>query len=214
VASSSTVYPESAFQRDSEPLSARKDAVTREDSHRSLEERDALFTQFLPLVNRLVYQYGKNYDLRQDLRSELFCVFDTLLCRYDPSRGVPLRPYLVKQLMVCAFTFARKRWRNSEHEVSLMERLEDGYWVTDPTREWDTQLVRRQWVEQLPVLLAKLPPRQRNVVIWRYYEERSFEEIAEMLGIQTSSARSLLRHGLNRLREEMEASPSQAAQVS
>jgi len=39
------------------------------------------------------------------------------------------------------------------------------------------------------------------VLIWRYYEERSFEEIAGMLKIQTATARSLLRHGLNTLRK-------------
>ena len=37
-------------------------------------------------------------------------------------------------------------------------------------------------------------------MIWRYYDQRSYEDIAEMLKIQVSTARSLLRHGLNNLR--------------
>jgi DNA-directed RNA polymerase specialized sigma24 family protein len=45
--------------------------------------------------------------------------------------------------------------------------------------------------------------RQRKIVIWRYYEERSFEEIASILQIQPATARSLLRHGLNNLRKHV-----------
>ena len=53
----------------------------------------------------------------------------------------------------------------------------------------------------LPAAIESLPVRQRNVVIWRYFEERYFEEIADLLGVQLSTARSLLRHGLNNLRK-------------
>lgn len=38
------------------------------------------------------------------------------------------------------------------------------------------------------------------MVIWRYYEHRSFEDIAETLGVRVATTRSLLRHGLNSLR--------------
>jgi DNA-directed RNA polymerase specialized sigma24 family protein len=40
-------------------------------------------------------------------------------------------------------------------------------------------------------------------VLWRYYESRSFEEIAEILQVRPSTVRSLLRHGVNRLRREI-----------
>jgi DNA-directed RNA polymerase specialized sigma24 family protein len=81
----------------------------------------------------------------------------------------------------------------------------------DPTESTDRDhlykefapLVRRQ--EQaaalLPTALNNLPVRQQNVVIWRFYEKRSFEEIAALMGIQATSVRSLLRHSLNNLRK-------------
>ena len=49
--------------------------------------------------------------------------------------------------------------------------------------------------------MENLPPRQRSIVISRYYEDLSLEEIADLMAIQPNTARSLLQHGLNNLRK-------------
>ncbi len=75
--------------------------------------------------------------------------------------------------------------------------------AADPTANWDDTIVQQQILKSLPQLIDNLPKRQRQVVIWRYYEQRSFEEIGSALDIQVSTARSLLRHGLTNLRKEL-----------
>jgi RNA polymerase sigma factor (sigma-70 family) len=75
--------------------------------------------------------------------------------------------------------------------------------VVDPTPTWVEDLSRHQVAESLPAAIMKLPDRQKRVVVWRYYEDRSFEDIAKLLNIEASTARSLLRHGLNNLRKQM-----------
>ncbi|HEU4754896.1 MAG TPA: sigma-70 family RNA polymerase sigma factor, partial [Armatimonadota bacterium] len=62
------------------------------------------------------------------------------------------------------------------------------------------ELSLEEVLRELPAAIARLPLRQRQVVIWRYYEGRSFEDIAEVLEIRPATARSILRHGLNNLR--------------
>jgi RNA polymerase sigma-70 factor (ECF subfamily) len=166
-------------------------------------DRAALFVEFAPLINRLIRQYGQTPEMRQDLVGELYCLFDSFIENYDPDRGIPLRFYLVRQLTASAFTFARKRWRQSEREVSLTEANAFRLPVVDPTPDWDRMLLAGDVAAVLPHLIERLPPRQRQVVVRRYYEDCSFEEIACTLGVKTASARSLLRHGLNRLREQM-----------
>src|SRR5262249_32054485 len=133
---------------------------------------------------------------------EIYYRFCQLLDAYDPERGVPLHPYMVRQLSASVYTFARQGWRRRGREVSLdlNTGVCDSYHAFDPSRDWDNRLFTEQVAQALPEAIARLPKRQRQVVIWRYYEERSFEEIAELLGIQLATARSLLRHGLNRLR--------------
>ncbi len=170
-----------------------------------VQDRDALFRELSPLVKRLARQYGQTSELRQDLPGELYCQFHTLLDNYDPERGVPLRFYLIRQLAACAYTFARKQWTWKQREAPLLEGVERNAIppLMDPTSEWDAALSLREMSASLPGMIAELPLRQRQVMIWRYYEDRSFEEIAGMLGVQPVSARSLLRHGLNRLRQRM-----------
>jgi RNA polymerase sigma factor (sigma-70 family) len=168
-------------------------------------DRDALFAEFSPLIRRLIRQYGQTPELRQELPGELFCRFQALLDSYDPERGVPLRPYLVRQLTAGAYAFARKQWNQVRRETPLMEGMECGMHqpALDPTSEWDETLVRRDIAALLPAMIASLPSRQRQVMVWRYYDEKSFQEIATLMGVQESSVRSLLRHGMNRLRDRV-----------
>jgi RNA polymerase sigma factor (sigma-70 family) len=175
------------------------------------EERDALFASFRPLVQRLIRKYGDNAEMRKDLEGEIFCLFSGLLEAYDPARGVPLHGYLVHQLTCSVYTFVRRRWRQEGREVSLEMREEAGSAIAapqatiDPTDEWDEAMAMEQVRKMLPTAIAQLPLRQRQVVVWRYFEHRSFEEIAEALGgVQVATTRSLLRHGMNSLRRAFE----------
>jgi RNA polymerase sigma factor (sigma-70 family) len=166
--------------------------------------RDELYAEFQPLVRRLIRQYGADSaDFREDLAGEIYYRFCRLLEAYDPERGVPLRPYLVRQLTASVYTFARHQWRQKRREVYLDTgegALEVGP-TTDPTAGWNHDLATEHVMKSLPEGIAKLPQRQRQVLIWRYYEQRGFEEIAEMLEIQQATARSMLRHALNNLRK-------------
>ncbi|MCW3053807.1 MAG: polymerase sigma factor [Chthonomonadales bacterium] len=166
-------------------------------------DRDCLYAEFAPLVRRLIRQYGQDINIREELPGEIYCRFCALFEAYDPSRGIPIRPYLVRQLSMATYSFARHHWRVLKRETSW--EFEDPYvnqaCAFDPTGDWLASLAQEQLATHLPTALESLPSRQRNVVIWRYFEERSFEEIGELLGILPSSARSMLRHGLNNLRK-------------
>jgi len=172
------------------------------------DDRDGLYAGFAPLVRRLIRQYGQDADMREDLAGEIYCRFCALLDAFDPSRGVPLRPYLVRQLSLATYTYARQQWRITKREATweMDEARAEKTVAFDPTVEWLAAIAHDQAAALLPAAMEKLPARQRNVVIWRYYEERSFEEIAELLGVQPTTARSLLRHGLNNLRKAIGSS--------
>jgi RNA polymerase sigma factor (sigma-70 family) len=58
----------------------------------------------------------------------------------------------------------------------------------------------------------RLPPRQRAVLVLRYYEDLSEAEIARVLGIPVGTVKSLARRGLARLRRSLDA-PSQGDTV-
>jgi RNA polymerase sigma-70 factor (sigma-E family) len=59
--------------------------------------------------------------------------------------------------------------------------------------------------------IARLPGRQRAVLVLRYYEDRSDAEIAELLGCAPGSVRAYASRALAALRVERRADPPQLA---
>jgi RNA polymerase sigma factor (sigma-70 family) len=168
--------------------------------------RDALYSEFTPLIRRLIRKYGVNSELRQDLNGEIYYRFCQLLEEFDPSRRVPLRPYIVRQLTISTYTYARKQWSIQRREAPIISGDDTTNHIghsIDPTPMWDAELTRKQVAAVLPEAIMKLPDRQQKVVVWRYYEDKSFTEIAQLLAVEASTARSLLRHGLANLRKQM-----------
>jgi RNA polymerase sigma factor (sigma-70 family) len=64
----------------------------------------------------------------------------------------------------------------------------------------DTALVQAETRGGLLAALAKLPPRQRAVLVLRYYERYSDEEIAATLAISRGTVRSQAARALDKLR--------------
>lgn len=165
-------------------------------------KREELFAELQPLVRRLIQRFGEDAETRRDLEGEVYYRFCMLLDAYDPSRGVPLRPYLIRQLSASVYTYARQGWRRQKKETNVDLALVDGLCTdpADPSRDWDHRIVMDGIVDALPHLISGLPDRQRRVLIWRYYDGLEFEEIAQLLDIKEASVRSLLRHAVAKLR--------------
>jgi RNA polymerase sigma factor (sigma-70 family) len=71
--------------------------------------------------------------------------------------------------------------------------------------QWHEAVALQLVQDGLPDAISQLSLRQRQVVIWRYYEQWSFEEIAERMGVCLSTARSTLRHALKNMRRNLVA---------
>jgi RNA polymerase sigma factor (sigma-70 family) len=94
------------------------------------------------------------------------------------------------------------RWRAlRRHAEQRLEAGDPGAAVDDRTSE----LANR---DLLLRSLAVLPPRQRAVLVLRYWEDMSEAEIAGMLGCSVGTVKSQASRGLKRLRELAGVSPS------
>jgi RNA polymerase sigma-70 factor (sigma-E family) len=84
------------------------------------------------------------------------------------------------------------RWRRSRHETALPASY-DVASSTSASAAYDDR-------DRMLRALAKLPPRQRAVVVLRYYEDLSEADIAATLGCATGTVKSQAAKALRSLR--------------
>jgi RNA polymerase sigma-70 factor (sigma-E family) len=91
------------------------------------------------------------------------------------------------------YNLAVDQWRRRRRRPEVF--------VTDepagPTDPSDVVALR----QALVTALAQLPPRQRAVLVLRYWEQRTEAETAEILGCSVGSVKSTASRGLSRLRD-------------
>jgi len=93
------------------------------------------------------------------------------------------------------------RWRR---KLPMLQTEARG--PADPTAEVDLR-------DALVRLLLQLPPRQRVVLVLRYWEQLSGAEAAARLGCSENTVKSAASRGLRRLRELAEAWPDTGGQL-
>jgi RNA polymerase sigma-70 factor (ECF subfamily) len=76
-----------------------------------------------------------------------------------------------------------------------------------PTPSPSGEAMAREEAQALQRALERLPEDYRRVVQLRYQEERSFEEIGQLIDRSPEAARKLWARAMERLRQEWEASP-------
>ncbi len=88
----------------------------------------------------------------------------------------------------------RRSWRRSEQSADVVpERVDDGRGPDDSAdRLWARDLVHRG--------LLRLPPRQRAVLVLRYFDDLSVAEAAEVMGCSQGTVKSQTARGLDALR--------------
>ena len=99
----------------------------------------------------------------------------------------------VRRTMVNART---TRWRRRQRETLVAQIPETG---THPRDRFDDQ--------PLWIALQALPPRQRAVIVLRYYEDLSEAEIAATLGISAGTVKSQASRAMATLRGRLAADP-------
>jgi RNA polymerase sigma factor (sigma-70 family) len=85
----------------------------------------------------------------------------------------------------------RASWRSEESRADLPERIGGSH--EDPVVERD----------EVWRALAALPPRQRAIVVLRYYEDLTEVQTAEALGIRPGTVKSQTSAAMARLRTEL-----------
>ncbi|QJE95610.1 RNA polymerase sigma factor [Luteolibacter luteus] len=110
--------------------------------------------------------------------------------RVDPGDLESERAYLLRMIHHGAIDRLRRDKVRRDHVEKTPEEIFQS--SPDPDRE----AFRRQ----LERALDQLPPEQREIVILKLWEERTFDEISKICGISLNTAASRYRYALDKLR--------------
>jgi RNA polymerase sigma-70 factor (ECF subfamily) len=69
------------------------------------------------------------------------------------------------------------------------------------------EAMAHEQAEAIRRAVERLPDDYRRVIVLRYQEERSFEEIGDLLGLTANAARKLLLRAVERVQRELEGPP-------
>jgi RNA polymerase sigma factor (sigma-70 family) len=167
-------------------------AVT-ESGHLASREIDDLYRAHVAEVYRYAFAVLGNHADAEDITQTTFLNAYRAL-----EQGV--RPRKASNwLLTIASNAIKQRFRQEQsrpRQVELDERLAQA--GTDDEDDDGPS------VGELLTALSKIPPQQRQAIVLREFEGRSYREIAEILGVTTSALETLLFRARRSLAEELE----------
>lgn len=120
-----------------------------------------------------------------------------------------------------ALASALPKWRRMEHPDAYIRRIMvnqlANIWrrpireivtAVMPERAWHDDAIEER--DELWLALGRLPVRMRAVLVLRYWEDRSEQETAQILGVSVGTVKSHCSRGLARLRKLVEPRPASA----
>ncbi len=136
---------------------------------------------------RLAYLLTADRHLAEDMVQEVLIKAHRRWSRVSAAGDVDA---YVRRMLVNEHISWRRRRSSTEVPVERMTDEQD-------TARLDEGVVARDWMWRM---LARLPARQRAVLVLRHYERLSDPEIAALLGCADATVRSLAARGLAALR--------------
>jgi RNA polymerase sigma-70 factor (ECF subfamily) len=143
---------------------------------------------------RLCYRFVDNHEDACDLTQEVFLRAHRGLARFRSQSSLSTRLYRIC-VNLCLNRVSVKR---PATEPLRPERQTD-HRAVDPVDRLD----RSQRARQLRGAIARLPPRQRAVVVLRVYHEMPHHEIAAIVGSSVGAVKANYFHAMGNLRRLM-----------
>ena len=155
---------------------------------------EELYRDHRDKVEGYIRAHVQNEHDRQDLTQQVFLNAAAALDSFDPTRGAPgTWLYAITRNAVIDYYRARSR-------EPLPAELDES---AIPDEAYDRMLAR-EMLDALAAAMERLPERERNIVIWRFYHGISPQEIAEKAGISYANVRFLQHSALKKLRRLLE----------
>ena len=171
--------------------------LTEKWQHGDVNAFETLFRQYEKLVFRTAYLITGSREAAEDALQEVFVSVWKSRHTYDPGKG-KLTTWLHR---ITVNQCSKRKPGKTPATVSLEEK---GIDLPEMKRSQpDDILVSKLEYDRLVKAMGKLDTKHRSVLVLRYFNDLSYQEIAEALEIPLGTVKSRLNQSLRYLKEQM-----------
>ena len=167
------------------------EAETIEAAKKDPAAFEPLYTKYHEQIFRYVYQRMDDKDLAFDVTSQVFLKALQNLKRFE-HRGVPFSSWLYR----IALSETNKQFSKTKAQRTVNLRDDHVTDLMDELEEQPDEALRQNMISQL----ADLPEDELALVEMRFFEQRPFREIGEIMGIKETNAKVKLYRTLKKLK--------------
>ncbi len=156
---------------------------------------ERLVTKYQVRAVRAAFLVTHDEALAEDVVQDTFIRLYQRINRFDETRA--FAPYLMRSVVNAALNAMRRNGKavSFDAEPAQLETL------LEEAASVESQVEFSQLSAKILQALAKLSPRQRAVIVQRYYLEMSEQEMAMTLNVASGTIKWLLHAARNRLRD-------------
>lgn len=160
-----------------------------------------LYERYVRKIYNYIYYRTGNVNEAEDLTAKVFQRAFRHIESYD-QRGVPFSAWLYRIAHNLVANWYRDRSRKKE--VSLDDHLPSNYRFDYP----ETEIEKSQESEKMMRALRNLPPERQQLIILKFVEGLSNQEIGVIMRKSEGAIKSLYHRTLESLRKEIEKNES------
>lgn len=154
-----------------------------------------------PIISYL-YRMVQNRDIAEELAQEVFVRVYLSRARYEPAAKFSSWIFRIATNLV--FNWSRNhRHERGQESVDALEVRGIRRPLADPRSRIDDLLVKEALRAEVRRAVARLPERQRAVVMLHKYEEMGYAQIARTLGCSVQAVKSLMFRAYETLRAQL-----------
>lgn len=159
---------------------------------------ELLVKRYQGYVYNVVIRMTGNVEDAKDLTEEIFIKIYSLLKNYDIRHKFSSWLYKIVVNYVIDFERKNRKIKNIDTEEKLFDFIEKISSDTEK-KEFEEEDFKRVYV-----LLNNLKPVDKQIVILKYIEGLSFDEISEILSMNPATVRTKVFRAINFLRKKVE----------
>ena len=167
------------------------------------EAFDTLLLRYDAYVHTTIRYWVNDEDLVEDIFQDTFIKVMLTIRQGRYTAEGKFRSWLgriVHNLVMVHFRRQRTHGQELSIEGASSEELLQTIQLPSPEAIAEERLIHSEYVGELSYGMSQLSAEQREVVRLRYWEEKSFKEIAEATGVSINTALGRMRYALQHLR--------------